>query len=319
MGQSGNVQHGNMVSLCVLETNQFAAKNRVPKRPEIVFDASKPRCRCNAPHATSTAKSDCNTKKRDMTAFHGRQTQCRQRHSIAQGVTCARTAALPMNRCNSTPRVVARTVDTNTGDAVTNDNYVDSSSLQLPKHSPCNPDLSACCENVAAFLATAAAAFGSSSDSKQAIPTPGFIYGYMRILFVLLQLEPECCVYVDIYIKRLLSSSEGKVKIRPENWKKILVGACLIASKFVDDITMNNTDFAAALTGCSVTRMNQVEAKFLHTVGWQVHVSISEYTARYFELVQPKDRGGDWDIDFEMITPHFAVSTHDFIKSLMTL
>ena len=131
----------------------------------------------------------------------------------------------------------------------------------------------------------------------------------MRFLFVILQLEPECCVYADIYLRRLLSNAQGTVQIHWGNWHKILVGACLLASKYVDDLSMGNRDFSTALTGCSLKFMNKLESKFVQLLQWKLHVPISEYTTRYFELAsKQEDSARDWDIDFEAVQPHFTVS-----------
>ena len=104
--------------------------------------------------------------------------------------------------------------------------------------------------------------------------TVRLIYGYMRALFLVLQFEPESCVYAHIYIKRLLSR-KGNI-ICPDNWNKILIGACIIASKFVDDVTLTNKDFACTLNGWSVKKINRLEAVMLQALHWDIYVPISE-------------------------------------------
>jgi len=154
----------------------------------------------------------------------------------------------------------------------------------IPKNTPCKPDLMTCCQNVAAFLAKAAA-----KDNRSEAPSAEYIYSYMRSLFVAVQLEPECCVYADIYFRRLLINSKGNLKVHSKNWHKILVGACLLASKYVDDLAMRNKDVAKVLNGCSLQSINKLESEFVEMLKWQLHVPISEYTTRYFELAKQKN------------------------------
>ena len=176
---------------------------------------------------------------------------------------------------------------------------------EAPDFWPSKPDLAACCQNMAAFLANHAAK--STTNGRNPVPTAGMIYGYMRVLFFVLDLEPECCVYAYIYINRLLSETGNRLRIRPGNWKKIIVGTCLLASKFVDDLSMKNRDFAHALNGWSRKRINQLEFNILSALQWKVYVPISEYTVRYFELTKPRVSTCDWEVDVETITPYFHV------------
>ena len=174
-----------------------------------------------------------------------------------------------------------------------------------PGFCPCNPDLAACCQNFAAFVANHAAK--SSTNGKFTMPSAGFIYGYMRVLFYLLKLEPECCVYAYIYIKRLLSQKGTVLKIRAGNWKKILVGVLLLATKFVDDVSVKNCDFAKALYRWSRSRVNILEVNILTALNWEAHVPISEYTVRYFELARPRKSTCDWGVEPTLIAKYFNV------------
>lgn len=174
-----------------------------------------------------------------------------------------------------------------------------------PGFGPCNPDLTAICQNFAAFIANKAAK--SRTNGKFTMPTAGFIYGYMRVLFYLLKFEPECCVYAYVYIKRLLSQKGTVLKIRAGNWKKILVGVLLLATKFVDDVSVKNVDFAKALYRWSRLRVNILEVNILTALNWHAHVPISEYTVAYFELARPRKSTCDWEVDAKLIAKYFNV------------
>jgi len=180
---------------------------------------------------------------------------------------------------------------------------------------PCKPDLEACCQNISALLAACAAK--NNTNGKYPVPTEGFIYGYMRVLFALLQLEPECCVYSYIYIKRLQAGTG--VKIGAGNWKKLLIVSLLLASKFVDDVTLTNKDFACTLNGWSVKKINRLEAVMLQTLHWDIYVPISEYTTKYFELIQQPTKPTttlNWQVDADTIEHYFNVNQkqyHEFM------
>lgn len=169
-----------------------------------------------------------------------------------------------------------------------------------------NTDLVTCCQSVATFLAETIAS-NSTIANAEAGPTAEYIYGYMILLFDILDLEPECCVIADIYFRRLLSNAKGSLRVHAGNWQRILVGACLLASKYVDDETVENIDFSYVLTGCSLEFMNKLESKFLDMLNWKLYVPPAEYSQRYSELAQKRDRVCDWDVDFKAIKPHFTV------------
>jgi len=181
---------------------------------------------------------------------------------------------------------------------------------------PCKPDLEACCQNISALLAACAAK--NNTNGKYPVPTAGFIYGYMRVLFALVQLEPECCVYSYIYIKRLQDGTG--VKIGAGNWKKLLIITLLIASKFVDDTTLTNKHFAFALNCLSLKKINQLESVTLNALHWNVYVPISEYTTKYFELIQQPTKPTttcNWHVDADTIKHHFNVDQNHYYHFML--
>merc|ERR1712150_230793 len=190
----------------------------------------------------------------------------------------------------------------------------------LPENASCNTSLNKCCKYLAAFVSeTVASNHDPISDGLIQYATAGYIYGYIRILFTLFKLEPECCVYAAVYIRRLLSKTKSRLVINEENWDTVVVAACLLASKYADDSSMQNIDFSAGLTRFSREFINKLESQFLHMSDWKMHVPISEYTAQYFEMVnhQPAGQSCDWYVDVEEITPHFAIMTNG-VKALIS-
>ena len=149
--------------------------------------------------------------------------------------------------------------------------------------SPNNPNLVVCCQNLAIFVMESVRHHGLNADS----PTVLYIDEFVRSLFKVLQIEPSCCVIAYVYIKRLLKKGKGRLKITSDNWRSIVVGACLLASKFMDDLSTINIDFARALQAYSLADINQLEMTFILWLGWELRVSRTHYAEVYWKLSVP--------------------------------
>ena len=149
--------------------------------------------------------------------------------------------------------------------------------------SPNNPNLVVCSQNLAIFVMESVRHNGLNADS----PTVLYIDEFVRSLFKVLQIESSCCVIAYIYIKRLLSKGSGRLQITSDNWRSIVVGACLLASKFNDDLSTVNIDFARALQAYSLADINQLETTFILWLGWELRIPRTEYAEVYWALSVP--------------------------------
>lgn len=61
------------------------------------------------------------------------------------------------------------------------------------------------------------------------VPDHRTIYRFMRTLFNAAQLPPECAIITLVYVERLLTYAE--TDIDAYNWKRIVLGSILLASK----------------------------------------------------------------------------------------
>ena len=184
----------------------------------------------------------------------------------------------------------------------------------------CKMKLDICCKKISVFItASINASINNSknSQSKHLIPTKTNIYGFVRVLFALLQLDPQCCVSVDVYLRRLVYKFHQRIGVN--NWKQVLVGACLIASKFVEDYPQSTREFAKILKDCSKDVISSWEQHTLQCLDWTAFVSRSEYTMRYLELSQSIDTPFDWNVQAESIKPYFSLSTNYIHKVLIRL
>ncbi|XP_063472532.1 cyclin-Y-like protein 1 [Symphalangus syndactylus] len=118
-------------------------------------------------------------------------------------------------------------------------------------------------------------------------PEHKFIYRFVRTLLSAAQLTAECATVTLVYLERL--STYAEINICPTNWKRIVLGAILLASKVWDDQAVWNVHYCQILKDITVEDMNEMERHFSELLQFNINVPASVYAKHYLDLLSLAD------------------------------
>jgi len=126
---------------------------------------------------------------------------------------------------------------------------------------------------------------------------------FLDIVFSSQTLSPECGVMATAYIERLIRLTG--LTLHASNWRRVVIGSLLLASKVWEDLAVWNVDFIdGTFHNLSVKDLNMLEREFLTSLQFTVTLKASVYAKYYFQLralsdvdddnfpVRPLDREG---------------------------
>ncbi|XP_022665795.1 cyclin-Y-like protein 1 [Varroa jacobsoni] len=128
------------------------------------------------------------------------------------------------------------------------------------------------------------------SCTLRAEPDHRTIYRFMRSLFNAALLSAECAIVTLVYLERLLTYAETDMV--PVSWRRMLLGAILLASKVWDDQAVWNVDYCLILKETRVEDMNNLERRLLELIDFNINVPSSVYAKYYFELRSLAEQNG---------------------------
>uniref|UniRef100_G1S0T7 Cyclin-Y-like protein 2 n=1 Tax=Nomascus leucogenys TaxID=61853 RepID=G1S0T7_NOMLE len=106
-----------------------------------------------------------------------------------------------------------------------------------------------------------------------------FFFQFVHTLFKAMRLTAEFAI---INLHRLVSYAD--IDICPTNWKRIVLGAILLASKVWSDMAVWNEDYCKLFENITVEEMNELERQFLKLINYNISITSSVYSRFYFDL-----------------------------------
>ena len=97
---------------------------------------------------------------------------------------------------------------------------------------------------------------------------------YIQYIMNHSHLSFEGLVNATIYIRKFCDCQD--VELTSLNVHKLVLVACLVSSKFIDDVYVTNK-IMANIGGITPKELNELEMNFLATIGYDLYVSQDEY------------------------------------------
>lgn len=114
------------------------------------------------------------------------------------------------------------------------------------------------------------------------IPDEDTIFNFLKSIYNVGQLSPECGIMAMAYIDRLLSYTG--ISFVALTWRRIVLGCLILASKVWEELAVWNVDFVDVFSNLTVKDLNQLERQVLNGLQFNVTLKSSVYAKYYFEI-----------------------------------
>jgi hypothetical protein len=120
------------------------------------------------------------------------------------------------------------------------------------------------------------------SKNPNMLPNVADVYNFIHLIFETEKLSHECGILCLAYVERIMQTSN--IRLLPENWRRIVLSALMVASKVWEDLAVWNVDFLSVFPSVDVQDLGRMEKKILSLLCFDVSLSAKQYAAYYFDL-----------------------------------
>jgi len=129
------------------------------------------------------------------------------------------------------------------------------------------------------------------------------VHGFLWLLFHGEKLSAECAVMSLAYIERLLTLTG--ITLHPLNWRRVCLGAIMLASKVWEDLAVWNVDFLNVFPQENAHDLGKLERAYLSALQYTVTLKASIYAKYYFALQSIAERN-EHNFPLQPLTTHGA-------------
>jgi len=122
----------------------------------------------------------------------------------------------------------------------------------------------------------------NNSKAWTSVPTQESIEHLLLHIFQHTVMSSECCVMALVYLDRLIELTG--VVVQPKNWRRLLLGALIVASKVWEDDAVWNEDFLQPFPYMKISDLGDLERYYLNGLQFSVTLKPSVYAEYYFRL-----------------------------------
>lgn len=126
-------------------------------------------------------------------------------------------------------------------------------------------------------------------------PPQDQVLEFLRCIFVPSSLAPETAVIALVYINRIMAYTN--LTLHSSTWKRVVLGAVVLACKVWDDLAVWNVDFCQIFPKVALDNINDLELVYLEMMRFNMNVDSSLYTHCYFEL---RSLAEEWRCTFSL-------------------
>lgn len=125
-------------------------------------------------------------------------------------------------------------------------------------------------------------------DAWTTTPSQKTVENFLLHIFSHTVMSSECCVMALAYMDRLLEYTA--VLLQPKNWRRLLLGALIVASKVWEDDAVWNEDFLHPFPSMKIADLGELERYYLNGLQFSVTLKPSVYAEYYFRLIRLSDK-----------------------------